>query len=78
MKATQSHYNLEAIQNLKDISSFTNKGNPVALTLLDSLKYNFGSPYRSRNNHMGGKTRDETNETQNACFRACLILKEFN
>ena len=22
--------------------------------------------------------RDETNETQNACFRACLILKEFN
>jgi len=43
VKATQSHYNLEAIQNLKDISSFTNKGNPVALTLLDSLKYNFGS-----------------------------------
>ncbi len=49
MKATQSHYNLEAIQNLKDISSFTNKGNPVALTLLDSLKYNFGSAYRLRN-----------------------------
>lgn len=43
MKATQSNYNLEAIQNLKDISSFTNKGNPVVLTLLDSLKYNFGS-----------------------------------
>lgn len=26
----------------------------------------------------GVGARDETNETQNACFRACLILKEFN
>ncbi|OJU97399.1 hypothetical protein BGO18_04550 [Candidatus Saccharibacteria bacterium 47-87] len=65
VKATQSHYNLEAIQNLKDISSFTNKGNPVALILLDSLKYNFGSAYESRNNHGGGGARDETNETRN-------------
>lgn len=26
----------------------------------------------------GVGTRDETNETQNACFRAYLTLKEFN
>jgi hypothetical protein len=26
----------------------------------------------------GVGARDETNETQNACFKACLILKELN
>ena len=37
----------------------------------------FGSAYRSRK-ITGVGARDETNETQNACFRACLILKEFD
>ena len=46
-------------------------------TDLKTCGFFYCSPYMSRNNHRGG-ARNETNETQNACFSMCLLLKEFN
>lgn len=43
-----------------------------------SVKYMLLAPLTGHGTITGMGARDETNETQSACFRACLTLKELN